>query len=364
MSVAIPLPSAEGFDQGHRLTLDFECLRSIPEGINEVRVWRSELLGCDLVGKRMDISFLEDDVLPEARTLMSIDHRNVVPIRTAAIVSGYPSPMRVIEIITPYYPRGSITDALLRGEHFRCREAVAIVQATLRGLAELHEVHGIVHRDMKSGNVLLTSDGSVARVADLGLAGRMNARGEVNALQNPTLYTPPEHFARGTLGRESDIYPMSLILRELIGGAFPYESYSTTTVVDRLARQVNPVAKVDRVLPVWTPRDLRRVITKAGRQDRLDRYRSAREMDQALAHACVADWEEVEPSRWEAPIFHRPGELVRVDSRPALGGGLRMSVRCYRTAWRRVRPDEIVESLDSAAARRVFDSATTISAAR
>ena len=38
---------------------------------------------------------------------MSIDHRNVVPIRTAAIVSGYPSPMRVI---TPYYPRGSITD--------------------------------------------------------------------------------------------------------------------------------------------------------------------------------------------------------------------------------------------------------------
>lgn len=143
MSVAIPLPSAEGFDQGHRLTFDFECLRSIPEGINEVRVWRSELLGCDLVGKRMDISFLEDDVLPEARTLMSIDHRNVVPIRTAAIVSGYPSPMRVIEIITPYYPRGSITDALLRGEHFRCREAVAIVQATLRGLAELHEVHGI-----------------------------------------------------------------------------------------------------------------------------------------------------------------------------------------------------------------------------
>jgi len=78
----------------------------------------------------------------------------------------------------------------------------------------------------------------------------------------------------------------------------------------------------------------------------------------------VADWEEVEPSRWEAPIFHRPGELVRVDSKPALGGGLRMSVRCYRTAWRRVRPDEIVESLDSAAARRVFDSATTIAAAR
>jgi serine/threonine protein kinase len=364
MTAVSPLPSGEGFDRGHRLTLDFECLRSIPEGINEVRVWRSELLGCEQVGKRIDISSLEDDVLPEAQILMSIDHRNVVPIRTAALVDGYPSPMRVVEIVTPYYPRGSITDALLRGEHFTCRQAVAIVQAALRGLAELHEVHGIIHRDMKSGNILLTSDGSVARVADLGLAGRMDDHGEVLALNNPTLYTPPEHFVHGKLGRESDLYPMSLILRELVGGALPYESYTMTMVAARLARQINPVTKADRALPVWTPRDLRRVIAKAGRRDRLERYRNAREMDQALARTCVADWAKVGPTRWEAPIVHRPDERISVEARPTRSGELRMSVCRYRTTWRRVLPDEVVSSLDSPEARQVFDRATKIAAAR
>lgn len=361
---SVPIPRGEGFEAGHRLTLDFECLRSIPAGINEVRVWHSELLGCDQVGKRMDISSLEDNVLQEARTLMSIGHRNVVPVRTAAFVSGYPAPMRVVEIVTPYYARGSITDALLRGEHFGCRSAVAIVQRILRGLGELHEGHRIIHRDMKSGNVLLTGDDSIARVADLGLAGLMDAAGQVQALNNPTLYTPPEHFATGQLSRSSDLYPVGLILRELIGGPFPYDKYTTTSIAERLARQVSPLSMADRKLPVWTPRDLRRVISKVLRSQPSERYQNAREMDQALSRAVVADWRQVDDLRWEAPCNHDAGSAVRVDARHMRGGEIRMTVSRYRTTWRRVLPVATVAALDSAEAARVFDSATSIAAAR
>src|SRR6185295_16895520 len=102
---------------------------------------------------------------------------NVVPVLAAPFVDGYHPNLKVIEIITPFYPRGSITDALLRGARFSPTEAVQIAQAALRGLGCLHEVHGILHRDIKSGNILLANDDSIAKVADLGLAGRLSTDG-------------------------------------------------------------------------------------------------------------------------------------------------------------------------------------------
>jgi len=352
------------FERGRPLALDFECLRSIPEGINEVRVWWSDLLGREQVGKRVDISAMDTDTLPEAATLVSIDHRNVVPINTAALVGGFPSPMRVVEIVTPYYPRGSVTDALLRNDEFVCSEAVAITQAALRGLSHLHEVHGILHRDVKSGNVLLTDDGSVARLADLGLAGRMDEHGQVPNALNPTLYTPPEWFADGLLRRQSDLYPVGLMLRELVAGAFPYEQYTTLFIAERLALQQSPLRGNDMTLPIWTPRDLRRVIRKAEARDWRQRFKTAAGMDAALARVEVADWCEVAEQRWEAPRRRHPGQLIGIEARALRNGRIRLSLLQYRTTWRRVGQDTDVETLDSVEGRAVFDRATSIATAR
>lgn len=351
------------FGRGRLLQLDFECLHSLPEGINEVRVWWSDLLGREQVGKRMDISAMDADTLPEAATLMSIRHRNVVPINTAAVVSGFPSPMRVVEIVTPYYPRGSVTDALLQGERFTCSEAVAVTQAALRGLSELHEVHGILHRDVKSGNVLLTDDGSTARIADLGLAAKLDQHGTASSAPNPTIYTPPEWFDEGRLRRQSDIYGVGLVLRELVGGPFPYEKYTTTLVTDRLAKQLCPLLTADMTLPVWTPRDLRRIIRKAHARDWRQRYASAAEMDAALARAQIADWAEVKQGKWQAPRRHHPGQAVQVETRMLRDGRIRMSLLQLRKSWRRIGQDVDVATLDSVDARAVFDKATAIAAA-
>ncbi|MCV7048388.1 protein kinase [Mycobacterium frederiksbergense] len=193
------------------LRLDYECLRSIPGGLNEVRLWWDDQLGCHRVGKRYDTACV-DDVLPEPATLQMIDHPNVVGVVAAGVIEDkklYPPPMRVIELITPYFPRGSITDALLRGERFTCTRAVQIVQAILRGLATLHDVHEIAHRDLKSGNVLLTddSDPAVAKICDLGLAGLFDDSGTVPALNNPTLYSPPEFKSGAPLSQAADLVP-------------------------------------------------------------------------------------------------------------------------------------------------------------
>jgi serine/threonine protein kinase len=347
------------------LSLPFECLRSIPEGINEVRLWHDPLLDCERVGKRIELSQIEgDDALPEAATLQSIRHPNVVPVLGAAEVAGYPAPMRVIELITPFLERGSITDALLRGEQFSATEAVSITQAVLRGLAEIHEVHGICHRDMKSGNVLLCPDHR-AKVADLGLAGRFDESGAVVALNNPTLYSPPEFAKTGCLTRASDIYAVGLILRELLGGPFPYADYPISLVIERINAGRTPLNGSDVALPVWSSRSMRRVYAKAVHRDPAQRFQTAQAMDEALARVTAIDWEKVDAHRWEASFLHTH-RSVAVEARPMVRqGGYRLSIKTHAgRGWRRAAEDVDVPDLAGTLARNVFDHASTIASVR
>lgn len=167
--------------QNHYLRLPYESINSLLQGSNEVRIYHDEILDCDRVGKQFDLSMVEATVLPEASTLQSISHPNVLEVVSAARVEGYGDPlMEVIEVITPYYPRGSITDALLRGERFSGAEVLSIMGNALRGVRELHTRHRILHRDLKSGNILLTGAPIFALIADLGVAGRMDEDGLVS----------------------------------------------------------------------------------------------------------------------------------------------------------------------------------------
>lgn len=345
------------------LRLPYECIQSIAAGISDVRVWWDPNLRCERVGKRYDLSTL-DDVLPEAATLQRIDHKHVVPVLAAPDVEGYPEQMRVIEIITPFYPRGSITDALLRGDRFRPTDAIRIAQAALRGIGCLHEVHNVLHRDIKSGNILLAEDDSLAKVADLGLAGELSPGGTVPAIDNPTLYTPPELVATGVLARASDIFSMGLVLLELLNGPFDYDAYPRSLVVKRLMTLRSPLSQTDRTYPVWASRSLRRVLNKTLDRNPNKRFQSASDMDNALSQVRVVDWSQIDEGVWEAPFLHRSGHRIQVSARPVRGAGLKMSIRVDRGGgWRRAVADQDVPSLDAPAIFKVFDQATDIATA-
>lgn len=343
----------------HRLP--YEAIASMPEGSNEIRLYRDDILKCEVVGKRIDLSMVDEKTLPEASTLKSIEHPNVVTIRSASHVDGYVSDptMRIIEIVTDHYPRGSITDALLREETFPGYEAVAIVRNALSGLRELHTKHRICHRDIKSGNILLTDPPVYALIADLGVAGIIDEHGEVEAVNNPTLYSPPELFTTGILTVSSDLYSMGLVLRELIGGRFPYENYTRDDVIKALHRGVTPLSTHDLRLPLWAPMSLRRVYTKALHDDPCKRFVSAKEMDLALSKVRVASWTQTDEFSWEARKNSDDKCCVRVDATKS-DSGLLMSVRSNRTGkFRRFQhsPDVLVSSLSSREAQKVFESA-------
>lgn len=368
----MPAPASAAGGDGQRperaserlLRLDFECLESLPGQLREVRTWLDNVTGGEFAGKRMDLSLLESEVLIEPQILQQITHDNVVPILSAARVDGYPSPMDVVEIVMPHHPRGSLTDAMLRGERFSMREACQLIQAALRGLGEIHERHQVVHRDIKSSNLLLADDHTLLKVGDLGLAGRMDPQGRVAMIDNPQLYSPPELVADGYLTRQSDLFSLGLVFVELVREPFPYHSCTRTHIVSRLMPGVSPLRTVDRQLPPWVPRGLKRVITKATARHPGQRYPTARHMSAALANVRVIDWKQIADNRWEAPYLHQPDRRIAVESRTMRSGKIRLSVLAYRSAWRRAQPDTDVEDLYSADAAAVFDQADQIACAR
>lgn len=360
-----------GTEEAMLLRLDYECLRSIPGGLNEVRLWWDAQLGCYRVGKRIDLSCL-DDVLPEPAVLQMINHKNVVGVIAAPVINDkslYPPPMRVIELVTPYFERGSITDALLRGERFSPSKAVQITQAILSGISNLHDVHGIAHRDIKSGNVLLTADNNpaVAKVCDLGLAGIFDEEGNVPALNNPTLYSPPEFKLASPLTVASELYSVGLILLELLKGPFPYVTYYNSEILDRLLNRKHATVEADRKPPVWASRSMKRFLAKVLKKEPNQRFQSAREMSHALSGVAYADWKKTDESSWEAPFLHNRNRRIRVigDQKPSGEIILKTEIDSGK-GWRRatnVEPQN-APALDSPQASAVFDQATNIAIAR
>jgi serine/threonine protein kinase len=339
-----------------RLVLPYATLATVYRGPSEVRRYRNTVTKLSHIGKRVDLLGLDDTILVhEARFLKTIQHRNIVPVLEVAEVEGrYPEPMKVVEMIMPYYPRRSVCDAFNRGERFSLGEARSLVLAALRGLAELHEVHRIIHRDIKSPNLLLSEDADLIKIGDLGIAAWMDEKDEVEPFAAAHPYVPPETYMRDRVGRPSDIYGLGLVLFEAANGPLPYAEYTTNGLAQRLEKgRPGPPPRHLRFQP-WVPRRLRAVIRKATALVPEDRYRTAHEMSSALARVHIVDWRGtvVEDSlrEWEGTSSGPNPRKFRVTAEQRRGRW-RLSGRQYVSAWRRLPglSDGIVEDLYDAA---------------
>jgi eukaryotic-like serine/threonine-protein kinase len=351
------------------LTLPYESVKTLYEGDSEVRLYRNELIGELQVGKRYDTLGLESTVLVnEGQLLKQIDHSQVVPVRDVVVPSGYQSPMKPVELIMPYYERGSLADAFLAGERFTIGEAIAMLGGALLGLGEIHECYGVLHRDLKSPNLFLTDEGRLL-VGDLGVAIDMDADGGGEALPSPRLYCPPETFTLRRSDRRSDLFQMGVVLQELSSGPLPYDdpAYATEKMAERLAKG-HPAVLPRHMRPApWVPAGLRRVITKASHVDAGHRYGTAKQMGDALSKVRYIDWREViaEPKlrRWEGATARRPDRRFAVEARRrGRGDGWVLVAQQSVNSWRRIvgRPDQIVVDLNSAQAASFFKSIVDI----
>jgi len=206
----------------------------------------------------------------EARVVAKLDHPCIVPIYDFADHHGQPYlVMKFIE--------GETLKARLARSPLSKQEGLKIVESVGAALGYAHR-RGILHRDVKPSNVLLSPDGNIY-LADFGLA-RIAQAGESTLSSDMMLGTPqyisPEQ-ARGerNLDEGTDIYSFGVVLYELVVGRVPFSSDTPFSIIHDhiytplpLPRAVNP-----RV-----PEAVQRVLLKALAKDRVDRFATVDEI--------------------------------------------------------------------------------------
>ena len=205
----------------------------------------------------------------EARAASSLDHPNICTIHEVdeAEDGG-------LYIVMSCYQGESLKDKLGRGT-LAPAEAIRIASEVAEGLAKAHE-HGIIHRDIKPGNIMVTSDG-LAKVLDFGLAkltgeARMTVMGTT---VGTVAYMSPEQAGGNVVDARTDVWSLGVVLYEMATGALPFDRSSDRAVLNAIVHDEPRPAKE---LRPGFPAELGHVIRKALAKDPAKRYASARQM--------------------------------------------------------------------------------------
>src|SRR5437868_718783 len=230
----------------------------------------------------------------EAEAAASLDHPGIVPIHEVGERDGscYFS-MKLVE--------GGQLDEVVRHEQMSIRRAVELIAKVSRTVHYAHE-HGILHRDIKPGNILLDKTGE-PHLTDFGLARLVESESTVTrtleVLGTPSYMAPEQAVGNNAqLTSATDVYGLGAVLYQLLTGHPPFTGGTTYETI-RLVLDTEP-----RQPRLWRPkvdRDLSTICLKCLEKDPKRRYASALALAEDLEH-----WLKHEPIR-----ARRTGIVVR-----------------------------------------------------
>jgi beta-lactam-binding protein with PASTA domain/tRNA A-37 threonylcarbamoyl transferase component Bud32 len=203
----------------------------------------------------------------EAKSVARLSHQNVVAVFDQGADGPY------LYLAMEYVPGRTLKELLRDSGRFPPAAALEIMAGVLDGLAAAH-ASGIVHRDVKPENVLLTADGRI-KVADFGLARAQSAAGHTRAglLVGTVAYVPPEQVTGGTTGPRGDVYSAGVMLFELLTGRLPFTGDTPLSIAYQHVNADVPApsavvpgigAPVDQLVLAATSRDPARRPADAG----------------------------------------------------------------------------------------------------
>lgn len=157
--------------------------------------------------------------------------------------------------------------------------------AQLLGALESLHALGIVHRDVKSANVLIRTD-DIAKLTDFGIARLPEELAKQSGGMAPGTgaYMPPEQVMGETLDPRADLYAAAIVMFEMLVGATPFDSPERTELAVRAAQLDEPPPPISRLVP-GAPAELDLVFARALAKHRSLRYGSARALGEALRGA-------------------------------------------------------------------------------
>jgi WD40 repeat protein/tRNA A-37 threonylcarbamoyl transferase component Bud32 len=244
----------------------------------------------------------------EAEAVARLQHPHIVQLYEVGEVRGQPF------FSLEFCDGGTLTDQLKK-QRPTPHEAATLIETLARAMHYAH-LRGVVHRDLKPGNVLLAGAERVAKITDFGLAKRIDAEArevsQSGAIMGTASYMAPEQAAgkvRDT-GPAADVYTMGALLYECLTGRPPFEGPQHQVLLSVLSDEPAPPSK----LAPRIPRDLETICLKCLSKEPARRYASAEELANDLRRFQAGE-----------PIRARPVGMVErvakwVRRRPAVTG--------------------------------------------
>jgi serine/threonine-protein kinase len=205
----------------------------------------------------------------EAQSAARLNHPNIVAVYDWGEQNGTPF------IVMEYVPGQTLRDLINSYGRLNPTEAVPIAAAIADALEFAH-AHGVVHRDVKPGNVLVEPDGQV-KVADFGIARAETGDDltKTGAVLGTATYFSPEQAQGFALDGRSDVYAMGVVLYEMLTGVAPFTGASPVSVAYKHVRE-DPTPP-SSVVP-GLPGALDRIVLTAMAKDVTRRYQSAADL--------------------------------------------------------------------------------------
>jgi tRNA A-37 threonylcarbamoyl transferase component Bud32 len=242
-----------------------------------VKVIKNELVTSDEIISRFQ---------REARAASNLDHPNIVTVYDLGQTSD-----GTLYIAMEFIDGPSLRDAIRRGGPMPAGRAVDILRQVASALSAAHR-RQIVHRDLKSHNLMLAADDDgrdIVKLVDFGIAKTFDESTQLTAagyMMGTPHYMSPEQAAGKAVDHRADIYSLGVILYEMLTGEVPFGDESLTSVLVKLATEV-PLRPSIRRPDLAVPPALEAVAMRCLEKNPDDRFQSADEFAVALERAAA-----------------------------------------------------------------------------